>query len=149
MLPMLAYQQASLLNPSTASDHRRGMWIPRCRSSCNSCHSASAMEELAPFQGVFPEAKDGEERFQGDQQGQLGLEGKAQPGETPAEAEHGEVFKQQVTLHENRKNTAKWERCDPAWWLKSPGFTSANLKFARAPSCYCFGHQRAPVFQQY
>lgn len=36
------------------------------------------MEDLAPFQGGFPEAKDGEkERFQGDQQGQLGLEGKA------------------------------------------------------------------------
>lgn len=71
------------------------------------------MEDLAPFQGGFPEAKDGEkERFQGDQQGQRGLEGKALE-EIPAETEHGGVFKQQVTLHGNRKNEAKWERCEP------------------------------------
>lgn len=66
-----------------------------------------ATENLDPFQGGVPEAKDGEkERSQGNQEGQLETEGKAQRG-NPAKTKEEGVFKKHVTLMGRRRVRGK------------------------------------------
>lgn len=67
------------------------------------------MESLDSFQGGFPEAKDGEkERSQGNQEGQLETEGKAQRG-NPAKTKEEGVFKKHVALMGRRRGGGKEE----------------------------------------
>lgn len=110
---MLVDEQESSVNPSAGSKHPQGIWIHYWSSSSK----AAAVTQHLP-QGNWPDFRKGPPRpkmaARRDSRG-IGVTagGEGEDAERSSRGEGERVCKQQVTLHEKRKEEAKWKRGDP------------------------------------